>query len=48
MPIATGGAPELPTIGIDGTEQVVRTAHEHGLALVEAMMLGSCPASTPA
>lgn len=38
---ATATWVQMSTIGIDGTEQVVRTAHEHGLALVEAMMLGT-------
>lgn len=32
---------QMSTIGIEGTDRVVRAAHEHGLALVEAMMLGT-------
>ena len=38
---ATATWVQMSTIGIDGTERVVRAAHEHGLALVEAMMLGT-------
>lgn len=38
---ATATWVQMSTIGLDGTDRVVRSAHEHGLALVEAMMLGT-------
>lgn len=38
---ATATWVQLSTIGIDGAEHVAGRAHEHGLALVEAMMLGT-------
>ncbi|WOP19246.1 NAD(P)-dependent oxidoreductase [Raineyella sp. LH-20] len=44
---ASGAAPagalwvQMSTIGVDGTDQVVSVAADHGLALVEAMMLGT-------
>lgn len=38
---ATATWVQMSTIGIEGTDQVTARAHEHGLALVEAMMLGT-------
>lgn len=38
---ATATWVQMSTIGIEGTDHVTARAHEHGLALVEAMMLGT-------